>query len=76
MSPVTGKKIKPINNSSVRDHFLYNNYLTCFDNFSFLVHENKKFLLEIKEGHLIMRDESSLNRNIISSPFYPFDKIS
>ena len=35
-----------------------------FDNFSVLAHENKKYLLEIKESLLIMRDKPSLNRNI------------
>ena len=76
VSPLTGKKAKPINNSAVRDHLLYCNYLPSFDNFSILSHENKKFLLEIKKSLLIMRDKPSLNRNISSAPLYLFDKVS
>ena len=76
MSPLTGKKIKPINNSAVRDHLLHCNYLPSFDSLSILAHGNKKFLLEIKEGLLIMKDKPSLNRNISSTPLYLFDKVS
>ena len=53
VSLLTGKKVKPINNSAVRDHLLHCNYLPSFDNFSILTHENKKFLLEIKESLLL-----------------------
>ena len=74
MSALTGKKVKPINNSAGRDHLLHCNYLTSFDNFSILAHENEKFLLKIKESLLIMRDKPSLNRNISSAPLYLFDK--
>ena len=75
LSPLTGKKVKPINNSSVRDHLLLCDYLPSFENFSILAHENKKFLLEIKESLLIMKDKPSLNRNISSAPLYLFDKV-
>ena len=54
VSLLTGKKVKLINNSAVRDHLLHCNYLPSFDNFSILVHENKKFLLEIKESLLLL----------------------
>ena len=76
VSPLTGKKVKPVNKSAVRDHLLHCNYLPSFDNFSILAHENKKFLLEIKESLLITRDKTSLNRNISSAPLYLFDKVS
>ena len=76
MSPFTGKKVKPIKNSDVRDNLLYYNYLPCFDNFRILAHENKKVFLEIKESLLIMRDKPSLNRNISSALLYLFDKVS
>ena len=42
VSPFTGKKVKPIENSAVRDHLLHFNYSLSFDNFSILAHENKK----------------------------------
>ena len=76
MSPLTGKKVKPVNDSAVRDHLPHCNYLPSFDNFSILAHENRKLLLQIKESLLIMRDKRSLNRNISSAPLYLFDKVS
>ena len=75
-SPLTGKKVKPSNNSAICDHLLHCNFLPSFDNFSVLAYENKKYLLEIKESLLIMRDKPSLNRNINSAPLYLFDKVS
>ena len=76
LSPLTGKKVKTSNNSVVCDHLFHCNYLLSFDNVSVLAHENKKYLLVIKESVLIMRNKSSLNRNINSTPLYLFDKVS
>ena len=76
VSPLTGKKVKRSSNSAICDHLLHCNFLPSFDNFSVLAHENKKYLLEIKESLLIMRDKPSLNRNIISAPLYLFDTVS
>ena len=76
VSPLTKKKFRPVNNSAAHDHLLYCIYLSSFDNFSIFARENKKFLLEIKESLLIMRDKPLLNRNITSTPLYLFDKIS
>ena len=58
VSPLTGKKVKPVNNCGARDHSRRCNYLPSFDNFSIWACENKKFLLEIKEIGLIMRVKS------------------
>ena len=44
VSPLTGKKVKPINNSVVLDHLLYCNYFLSFDILRILTHENKMFL--------------------------------
>ena len=76
VSPLTGKKVKPSNNSAICDHLLHCNSVLSFENFSDLAHENKKYLLEIKESLLIMRDKPTLNRNINSAPLYLFDKVS
>ena len=76
VSPLTGKKVKPSNNSAICDHLLHRNFLPSFDNFRVLAHENKKYLLEIKENLLIMRDKPSLHRNINYAPLYLFDKVS
>ena len=71
VSPLTGKKVKQSNNSADCDHLLHCDFLPSFHNFSILAHENKKYLLEIKESLLIMRGKLSLNRNINSAAFVP-----
>ena len=76
VSPLAGKKVKPIKNSAVHDHRLHCNYLPSFDNFRILANENNKGLLKIKESLLRMRDKPSLNRNISSAPLHLFDKVS
>ena len=76
VSPLIGKKVKPSNNSAICDYLLYCNCLVSFDNFSILARENKKYLLEIKERLLIMRDKLSLNKNINSASLYLFEKVS
>ena len=73
VSPLTGKKVKPSNNSAVWDDLFRCNFVPSFGNFSVLARENKKHLLEIKESLLIMRDNPSLNRNINSTPLYLFE---
>ena len=74
MSPLTGKKVKP--SKTVLFVIIYSTVIFySFDNFSVLAHENKKYLLEIKESLLIMRDKPSLNRSINSAPLYLFDKV-
>ena len=50
MSSLPGKKVKLNPNNAVHDHLIHCNYLPSFDNFSILVHENKKFLFKIKES--------------------------
>ena len=76
LSPLTEKEVKPSHNSAVCDHLLRCNFLSSFDNFSILAHENKIYILEIKESLLLRRDKPSLYRNINSAPLYLFDKVS
>ena len=73
ISLLTRKQVKP-KNSSVADHLLLCNHSASYDNFSILTRDNSKFLLELKERLLILRDKPSLNRNITSAPLYLFDK--
>ena len=73
ISPLTRKQVKP-KNSSIVDLLLLCNHSASDDDFSILTRENKKFLLELKESLLLMRDKPSLNRNIISAPLYLFNK--
>ena len=72
--PPTRKQVKP-KNSSVADHLLLCNHSASYDDFSILMRENKKCLLELKESLLIIRDKSSLNRNTTSASAYLFDKV-
>ena len=72
ISPLTKKHVKH-KNSSVADHLLFCNHSASYD-FSILVHKKKKFLLELKESLLIMRDKPSLNRNLTSATLYLFDR--
>ena len=74
ISPLTKKKVKP-KGSAVSDHLLLCNHSPSFENFSILIKENKKLLLELKESLLIMKDKPPLNRNIRSAPLYLFDKV-
>ena len=76
VSPLTGKKVKPPNNSAICDHLLRCDFLPSFDNFGLFAHENKKYLLVIKESLQIMRDTPSLIRNVNSAPLYLFDNDS
>ena len=67
----------PENKLSLRtayDHLLLCNHSASYGDFSILMRENKKFLLELKESLLIMRDKPSLNKNITSAPLYLVDK--
>ena len=73
--PLTGKKVKSSNNSSICGHLLHCKFLPSFDNFN-VFSSWKKYLLEIKESLLIMRDKPSLNKNGNSATLYLFDKVS
>ena len=73
LSPLTKKQVK-LKCSSVADHLLFCKHSASYDNFSILTCENKKFLLELKESMLILRDKPSLNRKITSEPLYLFDR--
>ena len=74
ISALTWKKVKP-KGGAVSDHLLLCNHSPSFENFSVLIKKNKKFLLELKESLLIMREKPSLNRNIRSAPLYLFGKV-
>ena len=73
ISLLTRKQVKP-KNSSLADHLLLCNHSASYNDFSILTRENEKFLLELKENLLIIRDKPSLNMKITSAPLYLFDK--
>ena len=66
MSPITNKRVQPRKDSAACHHLLNWNSSPTFEDFSVLCHENKKYLFELKESLLIMRDRPSMNRNVRS----------
>ena len=62
ISHLTNKSVQPRKNSAV----YYNQLIaTIKPRFNILVcHENKKYLLELEENLLIMRDRLSMNQNV------------
>ena len=73
ISPLIKKQVKP-KNSSVAKHLLFCSHSAFYDAFRIITRENKRFLLELKQSRLIMKDKPSLNRNITSAPLYLFDR--
>ena len=74
ISPLTNKKVKkPREDSPVCDHLINCNYSHTFDDFSVLCLENKKYFLVHKESLRIMRNTSSMNRNIRSAHLCLFE---
>ena len=73
ISPLTNKRVEPRKDSAVCHHLLNRNYSPTLEDFSVLCHQNKKYLLDLKESLLIMRDRPSLNRNVRSAPLYLFE---
>ena len=72
---MTKKKVKP-KGSATSDHLLLCNHLPPIKRLSVLTRENRKFVvLEFIESLLIVRDKTSLNRNIRSAPVFLFDKV-
>ena len=68
ISPLNNKRAQPTKDSVLCHYLLNCNYSPTFEDFSVLCHENKKYLLELKESLLIMRDRTSMNRNVRSVP--------
>ena len=56
ISPLTNKRVQTKTNSAVFHHFPNCKNLLLFEDFSALCHENKKYLLELKERLCITRD--------------------
>ena len=73
ISNLTNNRVQTRNDNAVCHHLLICNYSPTFEDFSILNHENKKYLLELKENLLIMRDRPSMNRNVRSAPLYLFE---
>ena len=69
ISPLPKKKVR-LKHSVVSDHLLLCNHSPSFESFSALNKENKKFVLELKQSLLVIRDKPALNRSIRSAPLH------
>ena len=58
-----GKRVKRDNDSAIKDHHLFCNHSSGFNNFSILARNNHNFKVTLMESLLINRDHSSLNKN-------------
>ena len=60
VSALTGKREKSDNDSTIKEHHLFCNHLSAFDNFSILLSNNNDFKVTIMERLLIDRDHTLL----------------
>ena len=70
---LTGKRVKGDNDSAIKEHHLFCNNLSGFDDFSILASSNNGFKATLMESLLINRDHLPLNKNRHSLPLELFD---
>ena len=63
VSPLTGKRVEGDNNSAIKEHHLFCNHSSCFDDFSILATNNNDFKVTLMESLLINRGHPPLNKN-------------
>ena len=73
VSALTGKRVKGDNKSAIKEHHLFCNHSSSFDDFSILASNNSDFKVTLMESLLIERDHIPLNTNRHSLPFELFD---
>ena len=73
VSAFTGKRVKGDNDSAIKEHHLFCNYSSGFDDFSILASNNNDFKVTLMESLLINRDHPPLNKNKHSLPLEIFD---
>ena len=73
VSALTRKRVKGDNVSAIKEHHLFCNNLSGFDDFSVLARDNNDFKVTLMESFLISRDPSPLNKNRHSLPSELFD---
>ena len=61
ISPFANKRMQPRKNSVISHHLSNCNYSFCSEDFSVMYHKNKKYPLEVKGNHFIVRDRPSTN---------------
>ena len=73
VSALTGKKVKGDDDSVMKEHHLFCNHSSGFDDFSVLVSNNNDFKVTLMGSLLINRDYPPLNKNKCSLPLELFD---
>ena len=73
VSALTGKKVKGDNDSAVKEHHLFCNNSSGFDDFSILASNNNDLKVTLKESLLINKGHPPLNKNRHSLPLELFD---
>ena len=73
VSALTGKRVKGDNNFAIKEHYLFCNHSSGFDDFSILASNNNDFKVTLMESLLIRRDHPRLNKNRYSLPLGLFD---
>ena len=73
ISALTGKRVKGDNDFAVKEHHLFCNHSSGFDDFSILASSNNDFKVTLMESLFINRDHSPLNKNRYSLLLDLFD---
>ena len=73
VSTLNGKTLKGDNDSAVKEHHLFCNHSSGFDDFSILASNNNDFKVTLMESLLINRDHPPLNKNRHSLPLELFN---
>ena len=72
-SALIGKRVKGDNDPAIKEHHLFCNYLSGFDDFSVLASNNNDFKVTLMEGLLVNRDHPTLSKNRHWLPLELFD---
>ena len=74
VSVFTGKRVKGGNNSVIKEHHLFWNHSSGFDDFSVLASNNNDFKVTLMESLLINKDHPPLNKSRNSLPILSHDQ--
>ena len=73
LSALSGKRMRGNNDSAVKEHHLFCNHSSGFDDFSILASNNNDIKVTLMKGLLINRDHPPLDKNRHSLPLELFD---
>ena len=73
LSTFTRKRIKDDNDPDAKEHLLFCNHSSDFENFPIFTTNNNEFEVTLMESLLIKRDHPPLNKNKKSLPLKIFD---